>query len=382
MFVELHILQNFAPSNLNRDDTNSPKDCSFGGVRRARISSQCLKRAMRNTPIFKATTQVENGVRTRWVGRLIQDALVNAGKAVDEAALVANGFAAAYAGKADKPGKDGLSHTSMLVYYSPEEIREISLGVLNNWETALAACASPDDRKLQEASPLPGLVADMVKRSKGRTSAPDIALFGRMLANDPTLNMDAAVQVAHAISTHRVDMEFDFYTAVDDLSREEESGAGMMGVTGFNSACFYRYAHLDWEQLFRNLDGDRDLAYCTAEGFLRAAIEAVPTGKQNTFAAHNPPSFILAVVRQQGMGWSLANAFEKPIVAGREGGYVSRSAAALDAYWSSLDSVYGSVETKVYALPLEEGLPLEHLAVAKVSNFNTLVVAVLSDLKG
>ena len=116
MFIELHIIQNFAPSNLNRDDTNNPKDCEFGGARRARISSQCLKRAIRQAPVFKTTTQVEVGIRTRWLARLVKQALVSAGKLEAEATLVANAFSAQYAGKTDKVKDSDLERTSVLIY--------------------------------------------------------------------------------------------------------------------------------------------------------------------------------------------------------------------------------------------------------------------------
>jgi CRISPR system Cascade subunit CasC len=140
--------------------------------------------------------------------------------------------------------------------------------------------------------------------------AVDLALFGRMLADLPNKNIDAACQVAHALSTNKVSMEFDFFTAVDDLSPEEETGAGMMGTVEFNSACFYRYANIDLKQLTGNLAGDSELAQKAVEAFLRAAVATIPTGKQNSMAAQNPPSLVFAVVRDKGL-WSLANAFVK-----------------------------------------------------------------------
>jgi CRISPR system Cascade subunit CasC len=137
-------------------------------------------------------------------------------------------------------------------------------------------------------------------------------------------------------------MEMDFYTAVDDLNPEDTAGAGMMGFTGFNSACFYRYARIDWGQLVANLNGDVGLAALTVEGFLRAAAAAVPTGKQTSFAANNPPSLMMAVVRADGMGWSLANAFEMPVRARAGGGLLAPSTEALDEYWGQLCDTYGA----------------------------------------
>lgn len=368
MFIEIHILQNFAPSNLNRDDTGNPKDTEFGGVRRARISSQCIKRAIRNHPVFTQKTAVEPAVRTRWMTRLLVDPLVKAGKDQVQAQTVADAFAVQYS-KMEK------GHTSVLLYLSRTEIQKMVQDILAKWEDIIAGLKDGKNPLID------ALAKDMFKALKDRTSAPDIALFGRMLAEKPELNIDAASQVAHAISTHRVSMDMDFYTAVDDLTRDDEAGAGMMGVTGFNSACFYRYARLDWELLLKNLDGDRNLAEKTVEGFLRAAVAAVPTGKQNSFAAQNPPDFLLAVVRKDGESWSLANAFEKPVKAGRDGGYLAPSLAALDSYWGRLVKAYGSDGVKPIALALDEDAPLSNLKSALVDNREAWIQAIMAGLE-
>lgn len=364
MFVELHILQNFAPSNLNRDDTNTPKDCDFGGVRRARISSQCLKRAIREAPIFTKTTAVKNGVRTRWIARILQEKLEEAGKSPEEAIQLANEFAVKYGNKVERPSDSNLDRTAVLIYFSPEEIE-------------MAA------RALTEGQPAGELVKELVKKTRGRTSAPDVAMFGRMLANAPVLNLDAACQVAHAISTHAVNMEMDFYTAVDELQRDEESGAGMMGTTGFNSATFYRYARINYDLLCKNLDGDVDLARCSTQAFLLASIAAIPGGKQNSHAAYNPPSFLLAVVRKDSDGWSLANAFEKPVRAGHEGGLMTRSIEALAKHWTQLAEVYGDDGLKTFVLTLEPeanlyGLPFDE----KNNNRKAWITGVTAALAG
>ena len=374
MFVELHMIQSFAPSNLNRDDTGNPKDTEFGGARRARISSQCIKRAIRREPVFAQTTQVPLGTRTRLLARKIADLLAAKGKDSDEAYEVSLAFAAAYSGKMDG------ERTSVLIYLSQEELNRMAQALLDVWEAALVAARNPKDKKAQKV--LDDLVKTLVKETRDRTSAPDIALFGRMLANDPKLNLDAALQVAHAISTHRVNMEIDFFTAVDDLQPREETGAGMMGVVAFNSACFYRYARLDWDQLVANLDGNVELARKTVESFLRASLRAVPTGKQNSFAAQNPPSLALAVVRSDGMAWSLANAFETPVKPDRDGGYIAPSVQALDVYWGRLTQVYGGDHVTPIALALEPELPLQSLAEAVVPDANTWVRCVLDELPG
>lgn len=328
MFIELHLIQNFSPANLNRDDTNNPKDCEFGGHRRARISSQSLKRAIRYEPVFAQTTQARNGQRSKWMSRLIKERLVDAGKDEEQAGAVATEFVRAYAAKSDKNNPE---KSSVLIYFSASEIESAVEGLLADWDNAVAAST--------ENKSLPGLVKNLADATKERTGAPDIALFGRMLAEKPELNLDAACQVAHAISTHRISMEMDFYTAVDDLQEtggEEGAGAGMMGFTNFNSACFYRYARIDWDQLVRNLDGDVPLARRTVEGFLRAAIDAIPSGKQNSFAAQNPTNLALALVREDGKSWNLANAFEEPVRPQRDSGLIRPSIEALDTYWGDL----------------------------------------------
>src|SRR5690606_16261656 len=138
--------------------------------------------------------------------------------------------------------------------------------------------------------------------------------FGRMLADLPEVNQDAACQVAHALSTHRVEREFDYFTAVDDKGGADETGAGMIGQVEFNSATFYRYAVIDAHKLLSNLQQDRDLTLAAVHAFTQAIARAIPTGKQNTFAAHNPPSFIGVTCRHSGP-INLANAYEKPISA-------------------------------------------------------------------
>jgi CRISPR system Cascade subunit CasC len=372
MFVELHMIQNFAPANLNRDDTNNPKDCEFGGVRRARISSQCIKRAVRTSPVFAETTGVDVGTRTKWLVDLLRRRLAGEDQGEErkeEATAILTAFVPKYASKLDK----GSEKTAVLLYLSSDETDNIVQTLRQNWESLA-------DEKTRENT-VNQLVKTLVKAHKGQTSAPDIALFGRMLAEQPELNLEAACQVAHAISTHRVTMEMDFYTAVDDLNPEDTAGAAMMGFTGFDSACFYRYARVDWGQLVQNLNDDDGLSRRTVEGFLRAAVAAVPSGKQKGFAANNPPSLLLAVVRQDGMGWSLANAFERPVSARGSDGLVAPSVAALDTYWGRLCQAYGTgTLVRTAALALDPDLPLDALKDAKVENLEAWISAVTDAL--
>ena len=367
MFVEIHMIQSFVPSNLNRDDTNNPKDCEFGGVRRARISSQCIKRSIRTAPIFAETTGVEVATRTKYLVNLLKDQLVEAGKPEEEALERLTAFVPAYASKLDS--KSGAHKTAVLLYIGQTEMENLVQALLENWDDL------SNDKTAKK------VVRDLVKLHKRQTSAPDIALFGRMLAEQPELKLEAACQVAHAISTHRVTMEMDFFTAVDDLNPDDTAGAGMMGLIGFDSPCFYRYARIDWDQLVSNLNGDADLARRTVEGFLRASVAAVPSGKQTSFAANNPPALLLAVVRQDGMGWSLANAFEKPVRPRGDEGLVGPSISALDTYWGDLCRVYGTdTLTRTAALSLDSDIALEHLKDAQVANLEGWIGAVKAAL--
>jgi CRISPR system Cascade subunit CasC len=347
MNIEIHMIQNFAPSCLNRDDTNAPKDCVFGGVRRARISSQCIKRAVRQYFKTQGLLPTENiAQRTKRLVDEVSKRLVEEGHAPEEARRVVIALLEGV----------GLSlkeeETEYLLFLGQGEINSIGEICSQNWDTLVKAERAtkpgekPKDESRKEAKKkakeaIPEHVTKAVEKVLNGGRAADLALFGRMLADLPEKNIDAACQVAHAISTHRVDMEFDFYTAVDDLQPKEEAGAGMMGTTGYNSACFYRYAVLDADQLKQNLGGDEALARRAAEAFLRAVVSSVPSGKQNTFAAYNPPSLIFVAVRENG-AWNLANAFEKPVHARGETGLVDASILSLDDHYGRLKSVYGS----------------------------------------
>lgn len=348
--VELHMLQNFAPSSLNRDDTGSPKDALFGGVRRARISSQCLKRAMRTH--FRASDLIGEdnlALRTKRVTQALVVKLEQLGRSAEEAERVA----VAALGGVKLQVKDGKSE--YLLFLGEQEVARIARLVHEHWDTLLKAAKtegdgekkkSKEDKKAAKGA-IPADMARAIGEALDGGKAVDVALFGRMLADAPNLNRDAAAQVAHAISTHKVEREFDFYTAVDDLQPDDTSGADMLGTVEFNSACYYRYAAIDLEKLVGNLQGDKELAMKAAEAFLRASIYAVPTGKQNTFAAHSLPGFIAFTVRQNASPRSLANAFEKPVRPAGDG-LTATSVQALAREWGRLDAVFGQVGQTVY----------------------------------
>lgn len=195
-------------------------------------------------------------------------------------------------------------------------------------------------KKKLKLSDIPSDLKKAIQLALERSKAVDIALFGRMLADLPERNQYAACQVAHAISTHRVEREFDYFTAVDDLGDADESGAGMIGQVEFNSATFYRYAVIDPQKLVANLKNDHELAFKGIGAFTQAIARAIPTGKQNTFAAHNPPSFVGVVLRHTSP-FNLANAFEKPIWPRQDHGLTALSVEKLAEHEAKVSDAYG-----------------------------------------
>ncbi len=326
MLLELHLLQNFAPSNLNRDDTGSPKDCQFGGYTRARISSQCLKRAIRTD--FKAHPQImpseHLAVRTKRIVDAIADRLEGRGRQREQAVQAATALV-----KSTGIGIDDASAmTKYLLFVSQGDIDATAAIAEKHWETVLAGTVPPEAKK-------------ELTNALDASRAVDLALFGRMIADRPESNVEAASQVAHAISTHQVSTAFDFYTAVDDLKPSDTAGADMLGTVEFNSACYYRYANVDGAALARNLAGDTELAQRTVWAFIHASVNAIPTGKQNSMAALNQASFVMAVVRESG-AWNLANAFLRPARPRQDDDLMQTSIAQFDTYWNKLATMYGT----------------------------------------
>ncbi len=365
MFVELHILQNFAPANLNRDDTGSPKDCEFGGFRRARVSSHCWKRAIRTA--FRDEGLIpasDRAIRTKRVLEEVVKRLAARGRDEEGARPRVIAALASVELTVKEDGK-----TEYLLFLGEREIAALA-DACEQWWDALTPAAPPTG----EAGPKPKKKAAKdsvpveVKTALGRRfeggRAADLALFGRMLADMPERNIDAAAQVAHAISTNRVSMEFDFYTAVDDLNSAETAGAGMMGTIEFNSACFYRYANIDVTALAKSLDPD--LARRTVSAFIHASVNAIPTGKQNSMAAHNKPSFVMAVVREDS-ACNLANAFLKPARPGREYDLCQASMRQLDEHWGKLSGMYGTQGIRWIGIATMESETLKNLSVYQVA---------------
>jgi CRISPR system Cascade subunit CasC len=398
MKIELHLLQNFPPSNLNRDDTGAPKDCEFGGFRRARISSQCLKRSIRRSDEFRHELEGRVGTRTQMTSEEVARVLVEKHhRDPVKATAIARAALSALIGTIDE---DGVAN--VLFYIGKDEIEDIANRLDGKWDDLSTLVSTPEatpvDAKETKkrgkgakgtdgASALDEAVNPVAqeyrKARAGSVGSVDIALFGRMLANAPDLNIDAACQVAHAISTNKLFSDFDYWTAVDDLKHDDASrdrGAANIGTMGFNSSCFYRYAVIDADKLANNLGGDRDLAIEGIRSFIRGAIAAIPTGKQNGTAAHCPPEFIFAVAREKGMPWSLVNAFERPAQPDGRNGLFESSVAALDSQWSALADMYGSDGAHRFVKVRKGTDVLNSLADAQVDNVDALVQGVVDTL--
>ncbi len=296
--VDIHVLQTVPPSNLNRDDTGSPKTARFGGVVRARVSSQAWKRATR-TAFGAVLDREELGVRSKRLVELIGDEIVAQDDTLaDRAPALAKDVLAAAGIKtaAPKNKKDVPEESGYLVFFSNRQISGLA-------ELAIRAARAGEPIAKPEA-----------KARADSEHSVDVALFGRMVAETTDLNVDAAAQVAHALSVHAVDNEYDYFTAVDDhkaADEEEDAGAGMIGTVEFNSSTLYRYATIDVDRLRDNL-GDDKATRRAVEAFARAFATSMPTGKQNTFANRTLPDAVLIVLRET-QSINLIGAFEEAI---------------------------------------------------------------------
>ena len=380
--VEIHVLQNFAPSNLNRDDTGAPKDALFGGTRRARISSQCSKRAVRQffgeqvaVDILSADDLARRSKRI--LEALVEQLVKTHGRDAGDAGQKVRLALAAMQLTVKEEGK-----TEYLLFLGQREITGIADVVHEKWdalvtpEAPTAEGKKPGKAKKQAAQGIDPEIRKALEKVFNGGKALDVALFGRMLADMPEKNQTAACQVAHALSTHAVEREFDFYTAVDDLKPEDTAGADMMGTVEFNSACFYRYAVVDWDKLGQNLQSDTELAVKGLRAFLEGFVVAEPTGKQNTFAAHNAPEFVLATVRRNTAPRNLANAFETAIRA--RDNLTRNSADALLGKAKILQAAYGG-ETVAFVLDLS-GAEIGDVA-QPVASLAALLDAVMAEVQ-
>ena len=320
-FVQMHILTAYPPSNPNRDDLGRPKTAIIGGVSRMRISSQSLKRAIRTDDAFRSALTGNLGERTQRMGDKVRSHLLEQGASEDKALEIARNIAVLF-GKIKGEKDANPAYTEQLSFISPEE----RAAAFELAERALAGEALPTEKELTR---------QVLRSADG---AVDIAMFGRMLADNPDFNRDAAVQVAHAFTTSRVDIEDDYYTAVDDLKTpEEDAGAGFIGEAGFGAGVFYLYICVNRELLLKNLSGDTDLSGRALSALVRAAATASPSGKKNSFANHVRAEYLL-LERGDGQPRSLASAFTKPVGSGDQ---LAESVKALKKQRTAFEKTYG-----------------------------------------
>jgi CRISPR-associated protein Cas7/Cse4/CasC, subtype I-E/ECOLI len=337
VFLDVHAIQPVPPANINRDENGSPKTALYGGARRMRVSSQAWKRAARKQLELAADFQPSQ--RTKRLPTILADDLLERQPQLGErAAEIAEATVTALFG-AKTPKKNGRAVTEFLLFLGNAQRARLVDVLLQDTQRVLKTVGNTKEftKTLNELR-----IRDAVTSGH----PPAVALFGRMIATDPTLNVDAACQVAHAISTHAVEAQFDYYTAVDDVDEAaDETGAGMIGTIEFNAATMYRYATVDMRSLIDNLDADQQFAVDVAVEFAKAFLLSMPTGKRATFANNTRPDFILLSVRTD-QPVSLVGAFERPVQAerydGETGGYLGPSVSALARYYREQDELYGT----------------------------------------
>ncbi|KDM91667.1 type I-E CRISPR-associated protein Cas7/Cse4/CasC [Photobacterium galatheae] len=323
-FIQLHLLTSYAPSNLNRDDLGRPKTAKMGGFDRLRVSSQSLKRHWRTSDLFEQAMQGELGIRTKRFGHQIFEALTVGGVKEKDAKAWAIDIANVFG----KGKKDSLE-IEQLAHISPAE-QDAAL--------SLAAVLAAENRAPEKSE------LDLLKTEQ---TAVDIALFGRMLASSPAFNVEAACQVAHAISVHSVVVEDDYFTAVDDLnSGKADAGSAHIGEQGFAAALFYSYICINKTLLVENLGGDEALANRAIRALTESAVKVSPTGKQNSFASRAYASFVLAEKGEQ-QPRQLSVAFLKPVQDDDQG---EASVKALQDQVKKFDDVYDPCADARYSL--------------------------------
>ncbi|GAA2814995.1 type I-E CRISPR-associated protein Cas7/Cse4/CasC [Kitasatospora paracochleata] len=353
--LDVHALQNVPPSNLNRDDTGAPKTAQYGGVTRARVSSQSWKRATRR--YFETILDPgELGVRTKRVAELLAERITALAPAINGAAalaLASEVLQTATGSKIEPPKRkvdaakkngtdDPAPESSYLLFLSSRQLDNLAALALEGADDIKAFLKDKDAK------------ARAKKIADSRHSV-DIALFGRMVADSIDINVDAATQVAHALSVHRAETESDYFTAVDDRG-DAEPGAGMIGTVDFNSATLYRYAAVDVDLLQRNLGAGLDEGEAPAtpvrravEAFLEAFVSSLPTGKINTFGNHTLPDAVIITLRTT-RPVSFVSAFEKPVTPDCNGGYLEPACERLADYAPEIERAYGGDTSQTWLL--------------------------------
>ncbi|WP_127841414.1 type I-E CRISPR-associated protein Cas7/Cse4/CasC [Actinomyces wuliandei] len=341
-YVDIHVIQNLPPSCVNRDDTGSPKSAVYGGVRRLRVSSQSWKRATRL--YFRDHLKIEGlGMRTRRLHQVLSDKIAAIDPSLAEESTRLAVETVNLAGNKDgkivatnRKGEVSESNTP-LFFISPSQIEEV----------ARLAVGKKRGDKVKKGD---------VEEALDALAAIDIALFGRMVAAAPRLRMDAACQVAHAISTHAAETEYDFFTAVDDAKHdsdeEGDAGAGMMSTVEFSSATVYRYATVNIDMLKENL-GEIEATLRALTAFIEGFVRSMPSGKQNTFANRTLPEAVVVTVRDD-QPVSLVGAFEKQVRQTEDSGYLQRSVEALARHATTIEANYGAKPLHSYVVSLSD----------------------------
>jgi CRISPR system Cascade subunit CasC len=346
-FLQFHLLTFVPPANLNRDDTGKPKTAIVGGELRLRLSSQSLKRAWRTSEVFATRLKDHLGSRTQRFGDEIRRHLEARSVDADRALAIAREVIAAFGKPKDAKDKNP-AYTEQLAFLSPQE--------------KAAALAFAEARADGKSEPLDAKKTAQALLKNADTAA-DIAMFGRMFADNADFNREAAVQVAHAITTHRVAVEDDFYTAVDDLKTPaEDAGAGFVGEAGFGSGVFYLYLCVEKDRLVDNLGGDKGLAGTAIAALVEAAATVAPNGKQASFASRVNASYILAE-RGTSQPRSLAAAFVRSI---GTGDLLAASIEALEGTRTKFEKAYGKgdLESCIVNVPAGTGTLADIVAFA------------------
>lgn len=354
--LDVHILQSVPPSNINRDDTGTPKTAVYGGVRRARVSSQAWKRATRRV-FDELLDPAELGVRTRKVAEVLARRISALDTSLQESTaweLAAETMRAATGSKIEVPKRKSRGQAEDEPEAAPESgyLMFLSRRQLDALAELAVTGGQGDVKTLQAFFKIKGN-KDKARKAVNTRHSVDIALFGRMVADAGDINVEAAVQVAHAISVHRVDIESDYFTAVDDENTDAESGAGMIGTIDFNSSTLYRYAAVDVDELHENLgrgfkEEDEETpvpASRAVRAFLEAFITSLPTGKINTFGNHTLPAAVIVKLRRR-RPVSFVGAFEKPVSRGTEGGFLEGGCSRLASFVPDLEKQYGIADTE------------------------------------
>ena len=307
LYLDINVLQTVPSSNINRDDTGAPKTAIYGGVTRSRVSSQSWKRVIRQA-FMEDSEGAEwlNSHRTKHGVRLLAERIkhLSDGLSYEEAVKKALDAFNTTKIKPKKDKKTGEYLTGALLQLSNGQLEKLAQYALNH-----------DEMDVKE-----------IKTTLMEKSSLDLALFGRMVADNPELNVDAASQLAHAISTHTIIPEFDFYTAIDDDKNESQAGSAMMGTLAYNSSTLYRYANINIYELMHNL-GSKELTVEGVKLFLKEFILTMPTGKENSFANKTTPQYVMVALRED-TPVNLVSAFEEPVKSNH--GYVDESIQRLE----------------------------------------------------